>query len=184
MRTRSATRVAKVTVPSIGTRTFPRAVIVSPAELDDLREIACRGHPIFNPDSKRVQNNLSADSAVTSRLLEFLQSEQLVEGRQIGPAVALHSHAGCERQPWHTDYDPECVRRCAAKPMGVILALQDHTRVLLRDEEVTLCAGDVFVFDGDVVHAGAAYDEPNTRIHVYLDSPGVRRPKNETYLVR
>ena len=40
---------------------------------------------------------------------------------------------------------------------------------------ICLEPGDVLVFDGDVVHAGAAYRAPNTRVHVYLDVPSVKR---------
>ena len=50
--------------------------------------------------------------------------------------------------------------------------------------EVQLEAGDILLFDGDVVHAGAAYAEKNTRLHVYLDLPGVAEHEaNGTYLV-
>ena len=43
--------------------------------------------------------------------------------------------------------------------------------------------GDVLLFDGYTVHAGASYAKPNTRLFVYLDVPGVVREKTDsTYL--
>ena len=30
--------------------------------------------------------------------------------------------------------------------------------------------GDVLVFDGDLVHAGSAYDEQNDRLHCYVNT--------------
>lgn len=184
MQTRGAARLARVAVPSVGSRVFAKAIGVSAAELERLRAVACSGLPIFNPDSMRVQQDVDPSDDVVRRLVDFLRDKRLTEGRVVGPAVAIHSHAGCQRQPMHTDYDPHCVGRCASKPLGVLVALQDGARVSLPDGDVALDAGDVFVFDGDVVHAGAAYDEANTRIHMYLDLPGVQRPHNMTYLVR
>ena len=49
--------------------------------------------------------------------------------------------------------------------------------------EVQLEMGDIVLFDGDVVHAGAAYAEANTRLHVYLDVHGVEHESNGTFIV-
>ena len=50
--------------------------------------------------------------------------------------------------------------------------------------EVHIEVGDILLFDGDVVHAGAAYTSANTRLHVYLDVAGVGHEANTTYLVK
>ena len=48
--------------------------------------------------------------------------------------------------------------------------------------EVLLHAGEVLLFDADVIHAGAAYTErANTRLHVYLDVEGYVRKHNYTW---
>lgn len=180
VRTRSAVRCEAAPVPSVGVRVLRGAVDVGVDDLLRLTALAYEGAPIFNPDSLRLQRTLAPDDPLVRRLLSALG--ELASGRLVGPAVVLHSLAGCERQPMHTDYDPEDVRRCACKPLGVLLALQDETALLRPGGRVELAAGDVVVFDGDAPHAGAEYTEANTRVHLYLDSPGVHRPTNTTYL--
>ena len=95
--------------------------------------------------------------------------------------VVLHSSPMCKQQPWHYDYDPEEVRAASIKPLGVLVALQDNTRFETRRKTHILSRGDVLVFRGDVVHAGAAYDTENTRMHTYLDVDAVKRPTNRTW---
>jgi hypothetical protein len=41
--------------------------------------------------------------------------------------------------------------------------------------------GDLVLFRGDLVHAGAAMQRFNFRIHMFLDVVGVRRHKGVTY---
>ena len=51
-------------------------------------------------------------------------------------------------------------------------------------EWIELGPGDVLFFEGDLVHAGAAYPRAcNTRIHVYLDVPEITRRRDATWLV-
>lgn len=183
MRTRSTARTEAVAVPSVGgVRLLARAVKVHAGDLERLAAVATqRGNPIFNPDERRLQQDLPPSDDVVRRLVDALCSERLMHGRVVGPAVVLHSLAGCARQPMHTDYDAAVVARCAAKPLGALLALEDGTRLCVVDGEVEMRVGDVLVFDGDVPHCGAPYDSANTRIHIFLDSPGVRRVHNATY---
>ena len=58
---------------------------------------------------------------------------------------------------------------------------------LLVDEgesvEVHLEKGEVLIFDGDLVHAGAAYVKSNVRVHVYLYACGVPKPNGNTHMV-
>ena len=183
VRTRSAARAEAVVVPSVGgVQKREAAVELAVDDLLRLTALAYEGQPIFNPDALRLQRHLPIDDPVVVRLAAALGD--VIEGRTLGPAVVLHSLAGCERQAMHTDYAPADVQRCAAaKPLGVLLALQDGTSLCLPDEErVEMEAGDVLVFDGDQPHAGAEYPEAaNTRVHLYLDSPGVHRLTNTTY---
>jgi len=87
----------------------------------------------------------------------------------------------CQRQQWHFDYDPDAVRAAKTKPLGVLVALEDGTRFETRAKTHTLSRGDVLVFRGDLMHAGAAYDRENTRMHLYLDVPAVKRQRNSTW---
>ncbi len=89
----------------------------------------------------------------------------------MGKSVGLYSLKGCEHQPWHTDYNPNKRKRDtlsirelrdSQKPKGVIWAVEKGTRLMVVGEngesvEVHLEVGDVLIFDGDLVHAGAAY---------------------------
>ena len=185
VRTRSAARAEGVLVASVGgVRVLRGAVEVGEGERERAEEMAKRGGaPIFNPDEKRLQVRVGEEDPLVKRVVKALEEEGLVQGRTVGPAVVLHSLEGCERQPLHTDYDVRAVGRSAAKPLGVLVALQDGTRLGMPEGEegVELRKGDVAVFDGDQPHAGEAYDKPNTRMHLYLDCPGVHRVPNETY---
>jgi ectoine hydroxylase-related dioxygenase (phytanoyl-CoA dioxygenase family) len=123
--------------------------------------------------------------------------------------VCLRSKAGCQEQPAHCDYVPdEALLACipAERPMGVLIALSpggarlrvwtgsyqmhapDARQKLQRAppfpaELLELERGDMVMFRGDLVHAGAGYKEENLRIHAYVDSPGVKRPPDQTFLL-
>ena len=107
--------------------------------------------------------------------------------REASAYNAIHSRRGCRQQDWHTDYNPADVRRKRRKPRSAIMCLETGSRLWIAVDgvavEVKLEVGDILLFDGDVVHAGAAYAWANTRLHVYLDVLGVRHVLNETYLV-
>ena len=45
--------------------------------------------------------------------------------------------------------------------------------------KVKLQAGDVLIFRGDLVHAGAGIERANVRLHAYMDVKGVPRPMLE-----
>ena len=50
--------------------------------------------------------------------------------------------------------------------------------------QLTLNCGDMLVFRGDLVHAGAAFDQLNVRLHAYLDvMGGPQRQVDRTHLV-
>ena len=118
-----------------------------------------------------------------------------LDGRTAKEFRALHSQPGCRKQKLHYDYPPDECRSEGKgpgfrKPCSVILALQDGARLLVWDAAtrnqipVVLYAGDVLVFDGDVGHAGADYYVSNTRVHVYLDVPGIERDPDNVWLVK
>ena len=141
------------------------------------------GVTIFNPDKDRMQAHLSPTDPVVASLEDFLRSRGFMEGRLARSPVVIVSKPGCARQHYHTDYDAGRVSRARIKPLGVLLALQCNTSLSSPIGDVFMESGDVLVFDGDFVHAGAAYDEMNARVHVYLDVPDCKRNTNTTYLV-
>ncbi|GLE08233.1 hypothetical protein PINS_up019284 [Pythium insidiosum] len=51
-------------------------------------------------------------------------------------------------------------------------------------EEIRLNAGDLLLFRGDLIHAGAAYVTQNTRIHAYLRGPKAHRVASKTFIVQ
>ena len=169
-----------------GWRVYRRAVRVSTRDVRAVEEIARKGEPIFNGgDRLRRQASLPASGAVAQQLLLALQKRGELRGRELRDAVAIHSAAGCGQQPLHHDYNPEALRGQARKPAGALLALEHGARMRVMGEHgvrmICLEPGDALVFDGDVVHAGAAYRAPNTRVHVYLDVPSVKREHDRTY---
>ena len=67
------------------------------------------------------------------------------------------------------------------KPLGVLIALENHTKFASIDKTYRMNKGDILCFSGDTLHAGAQYSQPNTRIHVYLDVDKIQRKKNTTW---
>ena len=49
---------------------------------------------------------------------------------------------------------------------------------------VHLREGEILVWRGDLIHAGSKYHKPNTRMHVFLDSPKLARDPSRTWLIR
>jgi ectoine hydroxylase-related dioxygenase (phytanoyl-CoA dioxygenase family) len=124
--------------------------------------------------------------------------------------VILTSIEGCKAQLPHCDYEPTAQFANASDqyiPLGCLIALEPGTKLIvwpksirlscmneyLRSEhiehiggpiksiEITLNPGDVLIFRGDLVHAGAAYNAKKNRVHVYLDSSVVARSDNTTW---
>ena len=145
---------------------------------------ALHGSNIFNPNKKRIQCIVKKHDSTMKKICGFLQTHNFLKHRTVGTTAILHSKSGCKRQQWHTDYDPEVCKSTSLKPMGAIFALEDNTYFNIhKKRKILLKKGQILIFDGDLVHAGSAYDEENTRIHFYLDSPHVPRKKNKTYLL-
>ena len=74
----------------------------------------------------------------------------------------------------------------------MIVSLQDGTQLVVypfdkegKMVELTLDAGDIVIFRGDLIHSGAAYDTCNISLHLYIDSPRAphQRDAEATYAV-
>lgn len=163
---------------------FHTSIQVTPSHVKECKTHALQGTPIFNPDQFRFQNVVKHHS-LKKQIVAYLKTNGWLQKRSVGTTVVLHSLANCEKQPWHTDFDPNVCKQATVKPLGVLFALQDDTFFhVYKKKRVEMKQGDIVLFEGDVIHAGAKYMKENTRIHLYLDSPEVKRLKNKTYLVK
>lgn len=125
--------------------------------------------------------------------------------------VVIESKPGCKPQAAHADYfPPDGPRKLNEIPINVLIPLKKNAslNVWPRSHELVsteyldgsperhkacigmkpihkkvigLEPGDVLLFRGDLIHAGAGYKESNYRIHCYLDY-GYREP-NKTWIV-
>ena len=71
-------------------------------------------------------------------------------------------------------------------PLSGIVALEAGTKLRVKPFgkswcTVTLRAGDMLIFRGDLCHHGIGYKKLNTRLHFYIDSPLVRRIPNHVF---
>ncbi len=137
-------------------------------------------------------------------LIELVErrTASIVPQRWARDHVFLLSEAGCEEQPAHADYDPDVKPPsddgvAGGYPMGCLVALEGGTRLVIWAPEaptpstevsyvrqvVTLEPGDALLFRSDTIHAGAAYDASNLRVHCFLDRVGdmEERLENGTY---
>ena len=87
---------------------------------------------------------------------------------------AQPAHADAERAPGLSHLKPQ------NKPFSALIAIQSGTLLWIfpsgceNPEDrflVRLDVGDVLLFQGDVVHAGAGYACEHYRIHAYVDPP-------------
>jgi ectoine hydroxylase-related dioxygenase (phytanoyl-CoA dioxygenase family) len=125
--------------------------------------------------------------------------------------VALRSLPNCKEQLPHTDYVPTETFKQATNsnnntnmPLLCLVALEDDTKLnvwrkshkLITKDDIKLKkvkrinktilklkAGEMLVFRGDLIHAGAAYDKENVRLHCFFDNINIKRDPNRTYII-
>jgi len=187
-----------------------RGVAVTAAAWADINVQAKRCIPIFNHngtapnDQKRRQWRLhTRGSAATNALVQQLRTQVLplyTPLSAVHDVVILESLAGCQQQQYHTDYDLKELQQLQHPqqdmPLGVLIALEDHTKLMVKGlarptaagslsrrpgYAVNLDQGDVLIFRGDLIHAGSAYAHRNIRLHTFIDSDQVQRQPNATY---
>lgn len=163
---------------------YRTAFDVSDADVAVLRRCLQRNRQgVFNPGGLRYQASIGKTYSIVKRISKFMSKISIDRGRSLGDVVVLQSEAGCRKQQWHTDYDPDAVTDGDIKPLGLILALEDHTTFEeYPDTTHILNRSDVLIFEGDVVHAGSSYDTDNIRLHAYIDTDGMERTRDTTYL--
>ena len=143
---------------------------------------------IFNPDKKRSQRLLpSTNFFLQSIIVPALDRLGFLRCRRVGQAFVLSSKKGCRPQPFHVDFAPLSFHGLRRKPLACLFALEKEGTEFWCVEKgvekhLSLKQGEFVVFDGDLIHAGAAYAKKNVRIHLYIDVNGVEIG-DETFLV-
>jgi len=177
-----------------------------------IRQTNKKEKPIFNHhetrsrnDYKRKQCNLSIKNKQIEEFITNINNfltTNVNSNLSISQWVILHSLSGCGDQAAHCDYVPSTDMLQVSDdqiPLAVIVALMPSTKIhiwpqscyknkrnkKMKIEKLTLELepGDVFVFRGDLVHAGCAYENDNYRLHTYMDSLLVSRTHNRTWLI-
>jgi len=85
--------------------------------------------------------------------------------------VIIQSKKGCPQQAYHMDTGRH------TQSFGILVAISDSSLLWVVDNnslidihkptKLTIAKGDIIVFHGSTVHAGAAYDSENFRLHFY-----------------
>lgn len=161
-------------------------------------------YPQVANDKKRHQTHLtpnSSDMRSTWSMLRRFIASKLGKHYIARTPVSIRSLAGCLAQHHHTDHD---WKKLAAipdhlVPLALLTAISDTSRLLVWPNsikcnipaastppvELILEPGDILIFRGDLLHAGAAYPDDNYRLHVFID-PGSESPylreKDVTYI--
>lgn len=160
--------------------------LISPLTVSEIADLNVKHEGkwrfVFNPDNSRLQCNVEFNDAMVQHIWKKLSKHGFTRGRMYGGAVIMKSLPGCKQQPWHCDYDPS-IKYNRHKPVGVLIAFEDNTRFVTPTKTFLLSGGDAIVFEADVVHAGAEYEEENMRMHFYLDTVTIKNKNNKTYLV-
>ena len=163
---------------------------------------------IFN-DRRRRQTNLNRVNRQVANFRNTIQDFLTTHFPNLVPTdwVTIYSNSGCGDQAAHCDYVPDSILATTPDshfPLGALVAVMPETRIHvwpgshrlaylstnvlselppITRETVSLDPGDILVFRGDLIHAGANYSEENSRVHCFLDSPQVPRTANRTWLI-
>jgi hypothetical protein len=134
------------------------------------------------------KSEVGADGADTGG--EEADETAALAGRQPAHSDAPPPQGDCGDDAWLTGLADEDV------PLSVLLAVEKNTRLWVWPdgcpaggqpgndgaELVRLSVGQMLVWRGDLVHAGAGYARQHTRVHAYCDPPAhlYRRPRART----
>ena len=147
------------------------------------------GRDISTYDTFRMQRKIGKNEhtlvSIICQVGETLN--RWLPNHRLYDSVVLFSQAGCPAQIPHYDYSDVYDGMTAQKiPYGVIYALQNRTKIRVfskaGDSEIVFFdAGDIFLFRGDLAHAGETYSENNVRMHSYFCSSQDQLVDNATY---
>lgn len=199
------------TLQRLGYVIHPLALNITGETWNEINKQTNRVGPIFNHNTKKqndfrrrqchvhVRGNLGIKTLLeelTTTILPFYT--QLDTTHTLKNMVVLESLPGCQQQAWHTDFDTTFLNLVDVKdlPLGIIVALEDNTKFMVQQRwtptttvaskgtTVLLQKGQVLLFLGDLIHAGAAYSKRNIRLHAFIDSIKVPRTVNATYYIK
>ena len=140
-------------------------------------------------DNKRLQWEIKNSNIfpgllnINNRVKELI--DKMNANLRFNEPSLLHSLAGCMQQELHYDHNPTIKEGKAS--FGVIVFLEDGGKLVVlekhnsKEKELYFNKGDIIIFRSDLVHAGAAYDRANSRLHYYFDAPNYER-KNERFV--
>jgi hypothetical protein len=162
------------------------------------------GVPVIGENSKRRQVELAQHWSVSKKAFAVAKTDHPLNTPEEGRLMM--SLEGCEQQPWHTDFPPGELVNGAFTPGELVngaqasyvmmVALQANTCICLYEGShliyddpakrasariVTLQQGDVLYMHSLLMHAGAAYNKRNVRLHLYLAAPGADRETNTVF---
>jgi len=153
-------------------------------------------------DEHRKMLPISSEDVQSTPFVSFICS--FIEGifkefddttLKISDPSYLISNKGGGTQTFHYDYDQTPKASAidnAQSGYFVMIAFMNNTKMIVFDEvlekqvEIILNCGDVFIGRGDLLHAGASYEDVNLRLHFYIDrtfgdGAEVPRKYGETY---
>lgn len=124
------------------------------------------------PDSKNV-------IAIRDSIFSLLVSQDILsDAFQLYQPVLIHSKKGCKQQAFHMDTGRH------TQSFGILVALSNPTYLLVIDNnpqvdvdkphKLTIPKGALVIFKGSTIHAGAAYECENFRLHFYASQTETR----------
>ena len=152
--------------------------------------------PSLTPLKDQLENALDADHLL---LASDGQKKSLCDfyGLMSKPTIGYQSELQCPQpgdQDAHTDEDPDYLKEYVTQfpqikdwPFSILVALQDGTRLRVRSvatkrwEVVTLRAGQILIFRGDVAHHGMGVANLNHRVHAMGIPQTYKGPRGAIY---
>ena len=142
----------------------------------------------FTPSRRMVtlEHGLVSGIDFIKNFLNKVFRDEIDEALAVSDCNLLLACPGVTQQVRHADF---CVSDDypPSENYIVFVSIIKGTKIVVFDEtktssEILLNEGDVFVGRGDLLHAGAAYEKYNVRLHFYITRNLCPLPKNETYL--
>jgi len=186
---------------------IPKTVLNECISQADKKSSAIFNHneTISKNDKKRKQTNLSIKKQYMKSFIDKVNDYLKINvnsNLNINNYVIIKSLPKCHDQAAHCDYAQVGNILNVSNdfmPLSVLIALQPKTKLHVWPKSihnknkqmpkyidkltVEMNSGDMIIFRGDLVHAGAGYDEENYRLHAYMDSQKVPRIHNRTWLI-
>lgn len=128
------------------------------------------------------------DKQVSFMTMQIINLMENIGGGSLilSPVSILLSLAGCMAQELHHDFNMMEKTIETKQSYLIIASLMPKTKLTVftqnKEKTINMNEGDLFIGRGDLIHAGAAYDIDNVRLHWYADYPDNGRREGKTYL--